>query len=278
MRERADQSYYVYVYIDPRNHQEFYYGKGCGDRKFSHIGEKGESEKNHQIQEILAEGLKPIVKVVAQGLTENEALLIETTLIWKLGRSLTNVKSGDFSRQFRPANTLHKDLYNFDYQNGIYCLNVGEGPHRCWDDSRDYGFISAGQDWDKYGSKICEFRVNDIICAYLSGFGYVGIGRVVEKAVAAHRYFYEGKPLSSFPLKQMNMFEAKVNEKDGEFVMRVEWLSLRDREERIAGSTEYWRSRSMFGSLESQEKTLKHLEERFCISFDEVLKKFVSAA
>jgi len=25
--------YYVYVYIDPRNHEEFYYGKGKGSRK-----------------------------------------------------------------------------------------------------------------------------------------------------------------------------------------------------------------------------------------------------
>jgi hypothetical protein len=25
--------YYVYVYIDPRNFEEFYYGKGRGNRK-----------------------------------------------------------------------------------------------------------------------------------------------------------------------------------------------------------------------------------------------------
>ncbi len=25
--------YYVYVYIDPRNREEFYYGKGVGSRK-----------------------------------------------------------------------------------------------------------------------------------------------------------------------------------------------------------------------------------------------------
>jgi len=24
--------YYVYVYIDPRNHEEFYYGQGVGSR------------------------------------------------------------------------------------------------------------------------------------------------------------------------------------------------------------------------------------------------------
>jgi hypothetical protein len=27
------RDYYVCVYIDPRNHEEFYYGKGVGSRK-----------------------------------------------------------------------------------------------------------------------------------------------------------------------------------------------------------------------------------------------------
>lgn len=29
--------YYVYVYIDPRNYEEFYYGKGKGNRKDAHL-------------------------------------------------------------------------------------------------------------------------------------------------------------------------------------------------------------------------------------------------
>lgn len=28
--------YYVYVYLDSRNHEEFYYGKGVGSRKDAH--------------------------------------------------------------------------------------------------------------------------------------------------------------------------------------------------------------------------------------------------
>ena len=31
-----NDDYYVYVYIDPRNHEEFYYGKGVGSRKDAH--------------------------------------------------------------------------------------------------------------------------------------------------------------------------------------------------------------------------------------------------
>jgi hypothetical protein len=31
--------YYVYVYIDPRNFEEFYYGKGKASRKDAHLNE-----------------------------------------------------------------------------------------------------------------------------------------------------------------------------------------------------------------------------------------------
>ena len=37
--------YYVYVYIDPRNYEEFYYGKGKGSRKDAHLSDSSDSEK-----------------------------------------------------------------------------------------------------------------------------------------------------------------------------------------------------------------------------------------
>jgi hypothetical protein len=33
----SNAQWYVYVYIDPRNFEEFYYGKGKGNRKEAHI-------------------------------------------------------------------------------------------------------------------------------------------------------------------------------------------------------------------------------------------------
>jgi hypothetical protein len=68
---------------------------------------------------IKKEGLEPIIKVIAKGLTEKEALLVEKTLIWKLGRNLTNLSSGHFADKFRPHNTLHQDLSGFDFNNGL---------------------------------------------------------------------------------------------------------------------------------------------------------------
>ena len=34
-----EMEFYVYVYIDPRNFEEFYYGKGKGNRKVAHLSD-----------------------------------------------------------------------------------------------------------------------------------------------------------------------------------------------------------------------------------------------
>src|SRR5436189_5919752 len=104
MEER--RRFYVYVYIDPRNFEEFYYGKGAGSRRLAHLDAKGDSEKVKRIAAIRAVGLEPIIRTVAAELTEPEAHLIETTLIWKLGRTLTNKAAGRYVGLFRPHNTL----------------------------------------------------------------------------------------------------------------------------------------------------------------------------
>lgn len=94
--------YYVYVYIDPRNYEEFYFGKGRGSRKDAHLTDASDTEKTRRINEIHKEKLAPIVRVIARKLSEHDALLVEKTLLWKLGRNLTNVSSGHYSEKFRP--------------------------------------------------------------------------------------------------------------------------------------------------------------------------------
>jgi len=121
-------NYYVYVYIDPRNFEEFYYGKGKGSRKVSHLFSESDTVKSKRIAAIKKEGLTPIIRVITSNLTEDEAFLIEATLLWKLGKYTDNIASGRFTSKFRPHNTMHLELSNFDFQNGIYYYNVGEGP------------------------------------------------------------------------------------------------------------------------------------------------------
>ena len=268
-----ENKFYVYVYIDPRNLQEFYYGKGQGDRKVSHLHDSNDSEKTRIIKEIKQEGLEPTIKVIARNLTEDQAFLIEKTLIWKLGRTLTNKSSGHFAENFRPHSTLHKDLYGFDYENGVYCINIGEGDHRSWEDSYKYGFISAGQNWEKWGSKICNFRPGDILCAYLSGFGYVGIARALESACPATEFYFKGKLLSTYPLKSPKMMAVLGDIRDAEYTLKVDWISTRKKEDRIGGDRNAWRSRAMYGSLENQPKTLALLEKEFGVSFHSLLSQ-----
>ncbi|HAJ78849.1 MAG TPA: hypothetical protein DCO75_03680 [Fibrobacteres bacterium] len=147
-RKKISEDYYVYVYIDPRNFEEFYYGKGKGDRKNSHLDDTSDTEKAKRIANIKKAGLKPIIRIIACGLSDDEALLVEKNLLWKLGKWTTNIASGYFKNKFRPHNTFHEEIKDFDFHNGIFYYNVGEVPHRNWDDYYKYGFISAGRALD----------------------------------------------------------------------------------------------------------------------------------
>lgn len=264
------KGYYVYVYIDPRNLNEFYYGKGLGNRKFSHLKEDSDSVKAKTIKSIQQAGLEPIIRVVAKNLTEEQALLIEKTLIWKLGRNLTNVASGHFADNFRPHNHLHKDLYGFDYENALYYVNVGEGDHRSWDDCRKYGFISAGQNWDKWGQKMYLFEVGDLIAAYLSKSGYVGIGRVKAKACPAHQFKFKGKLLSNVNLIQPKLLCNNKEVKDQEHIVAVDWLATSDRHS-AKYKTGIFTYPSVVASLEEQPKTIQFLEKEFKVDFKKLL-------
>jgi hypothetical protein len=121
--DNAEDLFYVYMYIDPRNLRPFYYGKGKGSRQFSHLLDTAESDKTAKIREIRREGLEPTIRVVAKGLSEDQALLVEKTLIWT-SSELANIATGSFSRNFRPPNTLHRKLPNFDYPNQVHYFNV----------------------------------------------------------------------------------------------------------------------------------------------------------
>lgn len=267
---KTTNQYYVYVYIDPRNFEEFYYGKGRGSRKDAHLYDDGGSEKSKRIKAIKKEGLDPIIKVIAKNLTETEAFLVEETLIWKFGRNLTNVSSGHFADKFRPYDTLHQNIAGFDFKNGLYYVNIGEGDHRCWIDCKQHGFLSADQD-EKYSNPLQSLEAGDIVVAYLKRHGYVGIGRVRERAVPVSHYRKDGKSLRQFELKQPNIFENCDNIKT-EYVVKVDWIKA------VNGKDAKWKPHAglftiqlVKASLQGQRKTREFLEAEFDIKFDELL-------
>ena len=259
-------NYYVYVYIDPRNLEEFYYGKGKDNRKEAHLSDTSDSEKTKIIKAIKKEGLEPIIKVIAKGLTEKEAFLIEKTLIWKLGKNLANISSGHFADKFRPHNTLHLNLNGFDFENGIFYVNVGEGDTRCWEDCRNFDFLAAGQA-PKWSDPLRTLNPGDIVVAYLKLKGYVGIGRVLKKATCILNFKFEGKSLKNQNLKQPTIFQNANNE-NSEYLLKVEWIkSVPSNQAKWTPRAGLFTSQLIKASLEKQIATIKFLEEEFEVNF-----------
>lgn len=264
------ENFYVYVYIDPRNYEEFYYGKGKGSRKEEHLKSDDDSEKTKIIKEIKKEGLEPIIKVIARGLSEKEAFLVEKTLIWKLGKTLTNKSTGHFAEKFRPQNRWHLHLSGFDYENGLYYVNVGEEEHRCWEDCHQYGFLAAGQH-PKWSDPLRTLEEGDVIVAYLAKHGYVGVGKVTQKAVRVNDFRIENKSLRDFPILIPNIFENSDNA-NSEFLVKIEWIKSFDK------AHAKWKPKSglfttqlIKASLDNQPKTLQFLEKEFDIKFSDIL-------
>jgi len=84
-------SCYVYILLDPRkNGQPFYVGKGVGERWKDHFKERYSKCTNPRRRRIIHDcrrkGLEVGMKKWAEGLTHDEAFLIEEELIRRFGR------------------------------------------------------------------------------------------------------------------------------------------------------------------------------------------------
>lgn len=256
--------YYVYVYIDPRNFEEFYYGKGRGDRMYNHLNNKGKSEKDKIINEIISEDLEPIIKVIATNLSEYDALLIETTLIWRLGSSLKNINKGFFADKFRPRNTLHKNLNGFDFKNATYVFTIKESEHRCWEDFIKCGFISIGQEAN-LSQQLGYFKVGDTFVAYLEGKGFLGVGIIEDTAKPINDFKYLNKTLHHYELKSKKIFDNCDNDKS-EYLAKVKWLKTVEKDSAVwDNNLRLFKPTQIKASLESQQGTLEFISEKFGI-------------
>lgn len=89
--------YYVYCLVDPRTKKIFYIGKGHDNRIFNHandaLNEKLSSLKLDIIRAIRRSGLKVSYYIIRHGLSEAEALLVESVLIDILTYQAFNTES-----------------------------------------------------------------------------------------------------------------------------------------------------------------------------------------
>lgn len=92
--------YYVYLFIDPRDDKVFYIGKGKGNRINQHflgVLDKKNKEKDtiKRIREIQNKNFKVETIILRHGLSEKEALEVESAVIDLLGKeNLTNIVKG----------------------------------------------------------------------------------------------------------------------------------------------------------------------------------------
>jgi hypothetical protein len=105
----------------------------------------------------------------------------------------------------------------------IWYVNVGEGPHRSWEDMRRCGFISAGGG-EKYSSPLKHLHPGAHIVAYQKGAGYVGYGIVTAAPVIAHDFQTKNGPLLKQPLAQPGMEHAGEDATRAEYVVGVNWI------------------------------------------------------
>jgi hypothetical protein len=274
----AAENYYVYCYIDPRTGKEFYYGKGKRGRKESHLWAQGKSKTAKKIRQIRAAGVEPIIRVIAADLKQDQALLVEAALIWKLREELTNKNSGHFKTKFRPQNTLDRDLEGFDFSHRSHFFNVGEhfddGAYRSWDDCYKHGFLSTGYGL-RYRDQALQLRKGDVVLAYSSGHGYMGIGKVKAEAVPAREFSIGNKSLKQLRLSAWDMCHSYNNLNKCEYVTRVEWLVRKKREEALPRNGHFY-VRQTRASMEDQAKTRRYIEDKWGVKFEELLEQHAS--
>ncbi|MDH4396142.1 MAG: GIY-YIG nuclease family protein [Limnobacter sp.] len=79
--------YYIYALKDPRTSpaQSFYIGKGTGNRAWEHTIRVDQTQKGQRIADIQATGQKVVTTILADDLTETQALKLEAELIAAFG-------------------------------------------------------------------------------------------------------------------------------------------------------------------------------------------------
>ena len=103
--------YYVYGLRQEGSNDYFYIGKGNGDRVFGHEREEGDSDKVNHIKELNEKGIKIERDIIRYGLTEEQALLIESTLISLLGiDKLKNIVRGHDSNEIYTVEAIDSIL------------------------------------------------------------------------------------------------------------------------------------------------------------------------
>jgi hypothetical protein len=158
-----------------------------------------------------------------------------------------------------------------DVWNGTdFYYSAGEGPHRNWDDMVRYGFISSGGGrW--YSNTLKLLEPGHRVFACIPQRGYVGVG-VVKETVQGPEDFVVSvdgvdTPIMDAPLVAPDAMDYYTADPDTrEYLVRVEWLKTRSREQA------FWKA-GMYANQNSvtrlrQQFTLQELTREFGLETD----------
>ncbi len=174
--------HYVYLYIHPRTGTPFYVGKGQGSRCFSHLKDRSESEKVRAIDELTKLGLKPRIDILKYDLTEEQALLVESTAIDLLGiETLTNRVRGHGSRHGSRADVTEiaatLDARGVEVTHAVMIININRnyrsdmGVHELYDATRSAWKLGPKRERARYALSVHQGIVREVfaIAGWLRG-------------------------------------------------------------------------------------------------------------
>lgn len=171
---------------------------------------------------IVASGFDPSSKRIVEYLAETHGVSINTAFFTYFRDGDEEYLASDFlmdqEQVVERSSTKTKAPWT-----GFYYVNVGNGPHRDWDDMQKYGFVAAGHG-RFYSMRLNQLSVGDPIFAYQKGSGYVGYGVVAAPAIMARDFATEdGKTLSDLDLKQPGILDKSHDPELSEYVVAVNW-------------------------------------------------------
>lgn len=119
---------------------------------------------------------------------------------------------------------------------GYWFMNTGDGSGegRSWEDCKQYGFMLAGGG-EKWINDVRKLRVGDKVFAYLSRFGYVGVGEVVAEAVPFNDFTPAGqaRKLKDLPLRAKVQTERMADPDRADWCAAVRWIRALDRDDAV---------------------------------------------
>ena len=113
------------------------------------------------------------------------------------------------------------------------CMNVGEHHNRNWDDCHEYGYLGGS------GEKIVKqmkkhLRKGNWVFAFINDKGCVGYGEITKEAIPIREFVtQDGTPLLECELRAPKVKENSDNDDSCEWVVGVQWLEVRDRENAV---------------------------------------------